>query len=154
MYEELERRSLLEQKAVQHPYIPFVYIKGKEYFCLKHPELVHLYRGQMVQHIRGKKHGLDFDTGKPTVRTKNLPRDVEEYAKEWANQQSSKKDATKSDPFVSLSNKLNIIFLQRDSLVAFLLAKHGLDGELSNDVMMTLLIREQLRVLEKENKAK
>jgi len=154
MFKELERQSLLGKKAIQHSYIPCVYIHGKDYFCLEHPELERLNRGSMRQHIQGKKHRLNFDTGEPLVKTKNLPIDVEEHAKEWVNQKSSKKEVTKSDPFVDLSIKLNLIFLQRNPLVAFLLAKHGLEGELRDDVMNCLLYLELCKVIQVENKAK
>jgi len=155
MFKQLERRSLLGKKAVQHPNIPFVYIHDKDYFCLEHPELrQHLNRGAMRQHIQGKKHRLDFDTGEPLVQTKNQPIDLEEHAKEWVNQKSSKKEVTESDLFIQLAIKLGVIFLQQNPVIAFLLAKHGLKGELRDDVMKTLLIREQWRVLEEANKAK
>lgn len=154
MYKKLERQSLLEKKTVQHPYIPFVYIHDKEYFCLEHLELERLNRGSMRQHIQGKKHRLNFDTGESLVKTKNLPIDVEEHAKEWVNQKSSKKEVTESDLLIQLTIKLGIIFLQQNPVIAFLLAKHGLKGELRDDVMKTLLIREQWRVLEEANKAK
>jgi len=154
MFEELERCSLLEKKAVQHPYISFVYNKNKEYFCLKHPELVNLNRGSMRQHIQGKQHGLEFDTGKPLAKTKKMPIDVEERAKELANQELSKKDAAKSDPFMQLVTKLRLIFLQQNPAVAFLLAKHGLEGELRDDVLEWVQMGEFCRGLEEENKAK
>jgi len=151
---ELKRQSLLEKKTVQHPYIPCVYIHGKDYFCLEHLKLEPLNRGSMRQHIQGKKHRLDFDTGEPTIRTKNLPIDVEEHAKEWVNQKSSKKDTVNRDPFDQLVHKLVAIFLNQDNPAGVLLAKHGLEGELRDDVMKTLMIREQWRVLEEANKAK
>ena len=154
MFKQLERRSLLEKKSIQHLYIPCVYIHDKDYFCLEHLELKPLNRGSMRQHIQGKKHRLDFDTGKPTIRTKNQPIDVEKHAKEWINQKSSKKEVTESDLLIQLAIKLGIIFLQQNPVIAFLLAKHGLEGELRDDVMKTLLIREQWRVLEEANKAK
>jgi len=154
MFVELKRQSLLEKKTVQHPYIPFVYIKGKEYFCLKHPELERLNRGSMRQHIQGKKHRLNFDTGEPLVKTKNLPIDVEVHAKEWVNQKSSKKDTVNRDPFDQLVHKLVVIFLNQDNPAGVLLAKHGLEGELRDNVMLCLQMRALSRVLEEANKAK
>jgi len=154
MLKQIERRSLLEKKAVQYPYIPCVYIHDKKYFCLEHLKLEPLNRGSMRQHIQGKKHRLNFDTGESLVRTKNLPIDVEEHAKEWVNQKSSKKEVTESDLLIQLAIKLGIIFLQQNSVIARLLAKHGLEGELRDDVMQELLIRDQWRVLEEANKAK
>ena len=154
MFKQLERQSLLEKKSIQHPYIPCVYIHDKDYFCLEHLELKPLNRGSMRQHIQGKKHRLNFDTGEPLVKTKNQPIDVEEHAKEWVNQKSSKKEVTESDLLIQLAIKLGVIYLQQDPVIARLLAKHGLEGELRDDVMQTLLIRDQWRVLKEANKAK
>jgi len=137
MYEVLEQRSLQENKAVQHPKIPFVFIKGKEYFCLKHPEL-HLNRGSMKQHVEGKSHRRNFKTGKRITKAKNLPIDVEKYAKQYQNQESSKDQSIENDPIAILDAQLSRILNHKDPVIAMLLAKHGLEGQLSNDVMMLL----------------
>lgn len=154
MFEELERQSLLEKKDIQHPYIPFVYICNKEYFCRMHQELLPLNRGAMRQHVQGKKHRLNFDTGKPIVRTKNLHVDVDEQAKEWVNQKSSKKEATESDPFRQLYIRLRIIFQQNDPVFAYLLAKYGLEGKLSDDVIKCIKWNTDHRIREARKKPK
>lgn len=134
MYEVLERHSLQENKAVQHPKIPFVFIKGKEYFCLKHPEL-HLNRGSMKQHVEGKSHRRNFKTGKRITKAKNLPIDVEKYVKEYETQESSKELVVENDSLEVLDMQLERIFNHKNQRIAYLLAKYGLKGQLSEDVI-------------------
>lgn len=144
MFNELEQRSLLEKKSVQHPYIPFVYIHGKEYFCLEHPEL-NLNRNRAKQHIEGKKHKYNFDTGEPIVKTKSWPNELEKHTK----------TESESNPVQRLFDKLFPIFMMQDTPMAPLLAKHGLeDEELRDDVMEYLRVRLLSREWEEANKGK
>ena len=63
MFKKLEQESLLENKDKLHPNISFVYVRGTEYFCLQHSEDIPMNRGAMKQHLRGKQHKIDFETG-------------------------------------------------------------------------------------------
>lgn len=153
MFEVLERRSLLEKKYMLHPYIPYVYIHGKQYFCKEHLELERLNRGSMRQHIQGKKHKLDFDTGKPLVKTKSPLPNVEHIKSE--NQKSSKKESFNKDPFWDLALKL--VIMVQNPAIGSILAKHRLEGELRDDVMFLLQLiayDNYLKEINKQNSTK
>ncbi len=81
MFQEMQPHDVIVKKLIQHPKISFVYYHGKEYSCLQHPELARMNRGAIRQHIQGKKHRLNFDTGEPLRATENIPANLDAHVK-------------------------------------------------------------------------
>ena len=131
-----KEHGIKEKKKVQHPIFPFVYIFGKEYSCIQHPELARMNKGSMRQHIEGKKHGLNFDTGEHITKTEHIPVDFDEQIRGGSNQTTKTESGT--EPFWELKEKLDTILPGQAPIVAFLLAKYCFKGELGEDVLFYL----------------
>ena len=67
MFYEIEQLSRKQKKWIPHPKINFVYIYGTKYMC-QICEKENLNRGSMNQHIRSKKHQIDFYTGESLIK--------------------------------------------------------------------------------------
>jgi len=69
-YKEVRKRSIKENIALHHPYIPCVLFDCEKCICEEHPERVNMNLGSLKGHIKGKDHYLNFDTGEPIPKTK------------------------------------------------------------------------------------
>jgi len=127
MFKEIEERSRLLGKAIQHPTISFVYIFGKQYHCQEHPNL-RMNSGTIKQHIRGPDHRLNFDTGeslpKPNDPFVNLPH---------------KKNDFEIESFLNRKIILNTFFPGNDFLINYFLAKYELNGEFKEEIWNRLM---------------
>ena len=138
------------KKLIQHPKISFVYYYGKEYSCLQHPELARMNRGAIRQHIQGKKHRLNFDTGEPLRATENISANLYEHVKKWPNQETIK-IGSDNVSFWEFKDILEAIFQIKDPEIAFLLLKYCFKGELSNWIYRQLIIRNSRRYIESQH---
>ena len=72
--------NFIEGDKIPHPKIPFVYQIKNKYFCETHFNPRGMNKGAMRQHIQGKLHRKDFDTGKDLVETappfESLPQEM------------------------------------------------------------------------------
>ena len=64
MLDDLEKRSLQENRWLQYPIVPFIFIFGKLYACQK-CDIDDMNRGSCHQHVKGKAHKIGFYTGLP-----------------------------------------------------------------------------------------
>lgn len=67
MFKELEAKSIKEKSSIVHPNISFVKIKRKDYSCDKCGKL-DINRGSMRQHIEGRIHKLNWETGESLIK--------------------------------------------------------------------------------------
>ena len=68
MLEEVEQLSLKQKQWLPHPKLKFVFIHGPKYMCSIH-DIENLNKGSMRQHVEGKKHEVNFYTGKHLRRS-------------------------------------------------------------------------------------
>lgn len=73
MFKEIEKQSLKENKWLPHPNIPYVMIHGTKYICTIHPGEKPMNSGSCRQHIEGKAHKTDFESGEPLNMVKDFP---------------------------------------------------------------------------------
>ncbi len=138
------------KKLIQHPKISFVYYYGKEYSCLQHPELARMNRGAIRQHIQGKKHRLNFDTGEPLRATENIPANLYEHVKKWPIQETTK-TGPDNVSFWEFKEKLDAIFQTKDPEIAVLLIENCFEGELINRIYRLLTVRNNRRYIESQH---
>ena len=138
------------KKLIQHPKISFVYYYGKEYSCLQHPELARMNRGAIRQHIEGKKHRLNFDTGEPLRATENIPANLYEHVKKWPIQETTK-TGPDNVSFWEFKEKLDAIFQTKDPEIAVLLIENCFEGELINRIYRLLTLRNNRRYIESQH---
>ena len=146
----MQQHDVKVKKLVQHPKISFVYYYGKEYSCLQHPELARMNRGAIRQHIQGKKHRLNFDTGEPLRATENISANLYEHVKKWPIQETTK-TGTDNVSFWEFKEKLDAIFQTKDPEIAVLLIENCFEGELINRIHRLLTIRNSRRYLESQH---
>jgi hypothetical protein len=151
MFQEMQPHDVKVKKLIQHPKISFVYYYGKEYSCLQHPELARMNRGAIRQHIQGKKHRLNFDTGEPLRATENISANLDEHVKKWPNQETTK-TGLDNVSFWDFKEKLEAIFQTKDREVAFLLINYCFEGKLSVRIHASLEARNFRRYYENKYK--
>jgi len=151
MFQEMQPHDVKVKKLIQHPKISFVYHCGKEYFCLQHPELARMNRGAIKQHIQGKKHRLNFDTGEPLRATENISANLDERVKKWPIQETTK-TGLDNVSFWEFKEKLDAIFQTKDNEVATLLINLCFEGELSVKIHASLAARNFRRYYENKYK--
>jgi len=133
MFDELQQKSLQERKYVKHPYISFVFIHNTKYFCTKHPSHDGMNRGAIKQHLRGKAHRLNFDTGNPINKVDVS--EINQVIMESSNQ-DSRKIKSEMDYFLELYHKIPMICSLKDRAMASLIAKHTLEGEIRDELLV------------------
>ena len=151
MFQEMQPRDIKEKKLVQHPKISFVYYYGKEYSCLQHPELARMNRGAIRQHIEGKKHRLNFDTGEPLRATENISANLYEHVKKWPIQETTK-TGPDNVSFWEFKDQLEAIFQIKDPEITVLLLEYCFEEELSNRIYRRLTLRDIRRDIEADAK--
>ena len=62
-------------KLVQHPKHPFVYSYAKKQICIDHLKPPGMNKGSMRQHVEGKAHKRNYDTGEPIVHS-GFPKEI------------------------------------------------------------------------------
>jgi len=147
----MQPHDIKEKKLVQHPKISFVYYYGKEYSCLQHPELARMNRGAIRQHIEGKKHRLNFDTGEPLRATENISANLYKHVKKWPIQETIK-TGTDNVSFWEFKDQLEAIFQIKDREAAFLLIQYCFEGKLSVRIHASLEARNFRRYYENKYK--
>jgi len=150
MFQEMQPHDVIVKKLIQHPKISFVYYYGKEYSCLQHPELARMNRGAIKQHIQGKKHRLNFDTGEPHRATENIPANLDEHVKKWPNQETTK-TGLDNVSFWEFKEKLDAIFQTKDPEIAVLLIESCFEGELGTRIYRLLTVRNNRRYIESQH---
>ena len=133
MFDELRQQSLQEKKYVVHPYISFVFVYNTKYFCADHPSHDGMNRGAMKQHLRGKAHRIDFDTGRSIRNTVN----VEEMIKESQHQEQIKSRRESFDDCYYMVTKLCAL---KDRTQAMIIVNHTLEGRKRMDVYKHLFL--------------
>jgi len=150
MFSEIQQNDKKEKKLVQHPKISFVYHYGKVYSCLQHPELARMNRGSVRQHIEGKKHRLNFDTGEPLRATENISANLDEHVKKWPIQETTK-TGIDNVSFWEFKDQVEAVFQIKDPEIAFLLLKYCFKGELRTWIYRQLIIRNNRRYIESQH---
>ena len=117
-------------KREYHSKIPFVFNIGTKFRCELHPKMK-LNNGTIKQHIRGPKHKLNYETGKPIVDSDNL-NEILNKKIECFNQNVKFED--ESDIFWQLKRKFEFIFPNNPEHVKELLVKHGFDSRINYDI--------------------
>jgi len=108
-------------------------------------------RGAIKQHIQGKKHRLNFDTGEPLRATENISANLDEHVKKWRNQETTK-TGPDNVSFWDFKEKLEAIFQTKDREVAFLLINYCFEGKLSVRIHASLEARNFRRYYERKYK--
>ncbi len=150
MFQEMQPHDVIVKKLIQHPKISFVYFNGKEYSCLHHPELERMNRGAIKQHIQGKKHRLNFDTGEPLRATENISANLNEHVKKWPIQETTK-TGPDNVSFWEFKDQVEAVFQIKDPEIAFLLLKYCFKGELRTWIYRQLIIRNNRRYNESQH---
>ena len=128
MQDKITDTNALEREY--HSKIPFVYNIGTKFHCELHPYMK-LNNGTVKQHIRGPKHGLNYETGKSIVDSDNL-NEILNKKIEWFNQNVKFED--ESDIFWQLKRKFEFIFPNNPEHVRELLVKHGFEWMINYDI--------------------
>ena len=60
-------------KLVQDPKLPFVYRYANKEICMEHPKAPGMNKGAMRQHVEGKAHRRNYDTGE-SITNSDFPK--------------------------------------------------------------------------------
>jgi len=127
MLEELKQQSLQENGYVMHPYISFVFFRKGDGFCLKHVKQNGMNVGAMKQHLRGKAHSVDPETGNPLNKT-----NFSQISKEVKNQEDKK---SKREVFDYYNHVMTELCKYEDRELAFMIAGRVLDEPYRGDAI-------------------
>jgi len=119
-------------KLVQHPKLPFVYSYANKQICIEHLKGPGMNKGSMRQHVEGKAHKRNYDTGEPIVYS-GIPKEIIAQL-----ELQKPKAESKSDNFDELKRKLEFMLPDNPEDVKELLAKHGFDGWIKYDIQSKL----------------
>ena len=115
-------------KLVQHPKHPFVYSYAKKQICIDHLKPPGMNKGSMRQHVEGKAHKRNYDTGEPIVDS-GFPKEI------LAQLELQKpKVELKQDSFDELKRKLEYMFPNNPEDVKDLLSRYGFEGTIKYDI--------------------
>ena len=131
-------------KLVQHPKIPYVYHYGKNIVCIYHLKENPMNKGSMRQHLSGKAHRVDFDTGEP-INISGIPKEI--LAQLELQKQESKVEA-KPDNFDELKRKLEFL-LDDPEDVKDILGQYGFEGMIKYNVQSKLKVQKEIQFLDK-----
>ena len=132
MIDELQQQSSQKKEYVIHPYIPFVIFYNGKNFCAEHPKLKGMNLGAMKQHVQGKAHQLEFETGKPINKI-----DFSEITKELQNKVPIKSERELFDDYYHIVTKLCAL---KDRTQAMIIVNHTLEGRKRMDVYKHLFL--------------
>jgi len=116
-------------KLVQHPKLPFVYSYGKKQICIEHLKGTGMNKGAMIQHVEGKLHKRNYETGEP-IMEQEIPKEILAQIKL---QKQEPKAKSKPDSFDELKRKLECV-LDDPEDVKDLLVRYGFDGMIKHDI--------------------
>ncbi len=142
MLPTLYESNLNVRKAVQHPIFPFVYSYRGKLFCIHHFKKDPMNKGAMRQHIQGKLHRLNFDTGEPIIKP-GIPQDVLAQIKMQKQEPEIKPTPVNFD---QLKSQLEIV-LDDPQDVKDILAKHAFDEKIKNDIEKKLDVKNKIQIL-------
>lgn len=117
-------------KLVQHPKHPFVYRYGNKEICIEHLNPPGMNKGSMRQHVEGKAHKRNYDTGE-LIMEQEIPKEI--LAESKLQKQESKVES-KQDNFDELKRKLEFMFPNNPEDVKDLLAIYGFEGMIQFDI--------------------
>jgi len=117
-------------KLVQHPKLPFVYSYANKQICIDHLKPPGMNKGSMRQHVEGKAHKRNYDTGEPIVHS-GIPKEI---LAELELQKQESKAESKQDNFDELKRKLEFMLPDNPEDVKDLLARYGFDGWIKYDI--------------------
>lgn len=132
---ESKKDNLNEINPIPHPKIPFVYIHNNKLFCIHHLAHNGMNQGSMRQHIEGKNHQLNFDTGEKLEKT-DVSFEKLIHKANWPNQKLTVDSG--QDKFWELKAKLDVLFPDHPETIRTLLAKHAVDGQIKWDIIENL----------------
>jgi len=138
------KSNFLKSKLKQHSKIPFVYYCDAGLLCIHHLNESFMNKGSLKQHLRGKAHRVDIDTGKP-INVTGIPKEI---LAELKLQKQEPKVESKSDSFDELKRKLEYV-LDDPKAIKDLLAKYGFEGMIQFAVQNKLEIQKKLQLLDK-----
>jgi len=133
----------------RHPIHKFiVYNDDDESFCLTHPNKGPFNEGSLRQHVRGKDHRIDYDTGGP-LKTKNNS----ELSNDLAEQKNQYEKHIQKEDVEILIMQLNYLFPEKEVFRKAIALEHWFKGERFNRVQ-AFLISEELEktILKNEDK--
>ena len=131
-------------KLVQHPKLRFVYSYGKKLFCIEHLKSTGMNKGAMRQHVEGKLHKKNYDTGEP-IMEQEIPKEILAQIKL---QKQEPKAKSKSDSFDELKRNLECV-LDDPKDVKDLLVRYGFEGMIKNDIQRKINVHETEKTAEK-----
>ena len=102
----------------------------------------------MRQHIEGKIHLLNFDTGEPIIQA-NFPKEI---LSQLEQKEKSILNQTKKDNFWELKEKLDYMFLDDEKAKRDILARYGFDGLIKYTIEDRLDIKNKFHTLELSNR--
>jgi len=117
-------------KLVQHPKHPFVYRYGNKEICIEHLNPPGMNKGSMRQHVEGKAHKRNYDTGE-LIMEQEIPKEI---LAELKLQKQESKVESKQDNFDELKRKLEFMFPNNPEDVKDLLAIYGFEGIIQFDI--------------------
>jgi len=115
---------------VQHPKLSFVYSYGNKQICIEHLNPPGMNKGSMRQHVEGKAHKRNYDTGEP-IMEQGIPKEI--LAQLKLQKQESKVES-KQDNFDELKRKLEFMFPDNPEDVKDLLSRYGFEGTIKYDI--------------------
>jgi hypothetical protein len=124
------KSNLLKSKLKQHSKIPFVYYCDAGLLCIHHLNETFMNKGCMKQHLRGKAHRVDIDTGEP-INVSGIPKEI---LAELKLQKQESKVESKQDNFDELKRKLEFMFPNNPEDIKDLLARYGFEGMIKYDI--------------------
>ena len=135
MKKKSKKDNFSDSEPVQHPLFDFVYIQNKKLYCKKHFRPNGMNIGSMRQHIQGKLHGLDYDTGEKLTEP-DLPFEKPTQKTNGPNQKPI--DKLHEGYFWELYAQLVKIFPNHPRTVILVLARNAFEGELRRDILKNL----------------
>ena len=116
-------------KPVQHSKLPFVYSYGRKQICIEHLKGTGMNKGAMRQHVEGKLHKRNYDTGEP-IMEQEIPKEILAQIKL---QKKEPKAKSKSDSFDELKRNLECV-LDDPEDVKDLLVRYGFEEMIKHDI--------------------
>ena len=142
------RSNFLKSKLKQHQKISFVYYCDAGFLCVHHLNQTFMNKGALKQHLRGKAHKIDFETGEPIVSS-GIHKEILMHL-ESINKVEAKPS---SDKFWELNSKLDVMFPGNHEAKNYLLSHHGFDDMIKYDIQNQIKVQKDIETLKKFFKA-
>ena len=113
-----------------HPKIPFVYYNKDKLICVKHLKGNGMNKGAMRQHVEGKQHKINFDTGEP-IPDSDFPKEI--FSKIKPEEKIQDKQSNSME-FWELNNQLKIMFPDSPDIRRVILAQHAYEGDIGENI--------------------